>query len=95
MFYTPNTITISEGDTISGRLSCAPNQRNNRDLDITISYQSVNNQETTTMSYKMYVFFPFLSSLLVFLEALSIEIREWMRIKADRFAGQVLIVFLI
>ncbi|KAJ3749438.1 S-adenosyl-L-methionine-dependent methyltransferase [Lentinula detonsa] len=53
VFYTPNTITISEGDTISGRLSCAPNQRNNRDLDISISYQSVQDPTMTTMAYKM------------------------------------------
>ncbi|OCB90344.1 S-adenosyl-L-methionine-dependent methyltransferase [Sanghuangporus baumii] len=38
VFYTPSTITISEGDTLSGKLSCKPNVRNNRDLDIDISW---------------------------------------------------------
>ncbi|KAL0072711.1 Nuclear SAM-dependent mono-and asymmetric methyltransferase [Marasmius tenuissimus] len=52
VFYTPNTVTVSEGDTISGRLKCAPNARNNRDLDITISYSTPNDPETT-MQYKM------------------------------------------
>ena len=40
VFYTPETITISEGDEITGRLSCSPNERNNRDLDITIAYEA-------------------------------------------------------
>jgi protein arginine N-methyltransferase 1 len=39
VFYTTQTITISTGETIEGTLSCAPNARNNRDLDITISYE--------------------------------------------------------
>ncbi|KAK1230485.1 Nuclear SAM-dependent mono-and asymmetric methyltransferase [Marasmius sp. AFHP31] len=52
VFYTPNTVTVSEGDKISGRLKCAPNARNNRDLDITISYSTPNDPETT-MQYKM------------------------------------------
>ncbi|KAJ3866690.1 S-adenosyl-L-methionine-dependent methyltransferase [Lentinula novae-zelandiae] len=78
VFYTPNTITVSEGDTISGRLTCAPNQRNNRDLDISITYQSVQDPASTTMAYKM----P-LSGCTSGCES-----------KADRFAGQVLIVSL-
>ncbi|KAF9073587.1 protein arginine N-methyltransferase [Rhodocollybia butyracea] len=53
VFYTQNTITVSEGDDITGHLRCAPNQRNNRDLDISISYQSVQEPEISTMVYKM------------------------------------------
>ncbi|KAJ8662182.1 hypothetical protein O0I10_001875 [Lichtheimia ornata] len=39
VFYTPETLTINEGESIEGRLSCAPNQRNPRDLDIVIDYE--------------------------------------------------------
>ena len=54
VFYTPNTITISEGETIEGTLSCAPNARNNRDLDITIGWTAPHGQ-TETVNYKMCV----------------------------------------
>ncbi|THU85709.1 protein arginine N-methyltransferase [Dendrothele bispora CBS 962.96] len=52
VFYTPSTITVSEGDTITGQLTCAPNERNNRDLDISIKYETMGDP-STTMSYKM------------------------------------------
>lgn len=54
VFYTPETLTVSEGDVIKGTLSCAPNDRNNRDLDIEIDYE-VQGAEATkgTMAYKM------------------------------------------
>lgn len=39
MFYTPSTLTVSQGQKVSGTLSCAPNARNNRDLDISIAYE--------------------------------------------------------
>ena len=55
VFYTPDTLTVSAGDKISGRLSCAPNARNNRDLDITIAYQ-VGDGPGTEVQYKMCVF---------------------------------------
>lgn len=32
-------MAVSEGDTISGTLTCAPNAKNPRDLDIGISYK--------------------------------------------------------
>jgi len=38
VFYTRETLTVSQGDTIRGTLSCAPNSRNKRDLDITFRY---------------------------------------------------------
>jgi len=52
VFYTPNTLTISDGEKIKGRLTCAPNARNNRDLDITIGYQGVGDPEQV-VEYKM------------------------------------------
>lgn len=39
VFYTPETLTLNSGETIEGELSCAPNKRNPRDLDITIVYK--------------------------------------------------------
>lgn len=53
VFYTPSTITISEGEKINGTLACAPNARNNRDLDITIGYTA--GGQTTKVEYKMCV----------------------------------------
>ncbi|TXT07110.1 hypothetical protein VHUM_03280 [Vanrija humicola] len=54
VFYTPETLTVSEGDVIKGTLSCAPNNRNNRDLDIVIEYE-VEGAESAkgVMEYKM------------------------------------------
>ncbi|KAI9571162.1 protein arginine N-methyltransferase [Boletus coccyginus] len=51
VFYTPSTITISDGEKINGTLTCAPNTRNNRDLDITVEYTA--GGETTKVEYKM------------------------------------------
>ncbi|EJD03225.1 S-adenosyl-L-methionine-dependent methyltransferase [Fomitiporia mediterranea MF3/22] len=52
VFYTPTTITISEGESITGTLSCAPNVRNNRDLDISIAWAAPDGQ-SETVQYKM------------------------------------------
>ena len=52
VFYTPDTLRISDGEKIKGKLICSPNARNNRDLDITISY-STPNSERTQVDYKM------------------------------------------
>ncbi|KZO98777.1 protein arginine N-methyltransferase [Calocera viscosa TUFC12733] len=41
VFYTRDTLTVSEGEAIHGTLTCAPNARNNRDLDIVIEYEAV------------------------------------------------------
>ena len=60
MFYTPDTLTVSAGQKITGQLSCAPNARNNRDLDIGITYQ-VEDGEATEVQYKMCVVLSFLS----------------------------------
>ena len=39
VFYTPDHLTIKSGETIEGKLSCTPNKRNPRDLDIRIDYE--------------------------------------------------------
>lgn len=39
VFYTPSTITVNQDEVIEGALSCAPNAKNPRDLDITIEYK--------------------------------------------------------
>ncbi|EIW83193.1 protein arginine N-methyltransferase [Coniophora puteana RWD-64-598 SS2] len=51
VFYTPETIVVNNGEKIIGQLTCAPNSRNNRDLDITIAYKAKNAE--TTVDYKM------------------------------------------
>ena len=61
MFYTPDTLTVSEGEVIAGTLSCAPNARNNRDLDITIAYETPKGGKVS-VDYKMCVRPSFLSS---------------------------------
>ena len=38
VFYIPEMLTVSAGDTITGTLSCAPNAKNNRDLDIVFDF---------------------------------------------------------
>ncbi len=66
VFYTPSTLTVNRGDQVNGSLSCAPNTRNPRDLDIGIRYR-VNDDEETRVHYKMCVTLVpplFLSSLL-------------------------------
>ena len=62
VFYTPSTITISQGEKIRGRLACAPNTKNNRDLDITISYETDGRE--VTADYRMCVVFPFFAAAL-------------------------------
>lgn len=54
VFYTPDTITVSQGDKITGTLSCAPNSRNNRDLNIDISWRTEGTHPTSgSMHYQM------------------------------------------
>ena len=57
VFYTPSTIIAHEGDTVDGTLFCAPNNRNNRDLDITVKYTTPEGTNTK-MDYKMCVILP-------------------------------------
>nr|CAG8567184.1 8670_t:CDS:2 [Entrophospora candida] len=39
VFYINESIIVKEGETITGSLTCSPNKKNNRDLDIEISYE--------------------------------------------------------
>ena len=55
VFYTPETLAVVTGDQVTGELTCAPNARNPRDLDIVISYKAPNEAEPTTIQYKMCV----------------------------------------
>lgn len=64
VFYVPEMLTLSVGDEIKGRLSCAPNARNNRDLDIAIEYESTGKAAMRSkMDYKMCVTEPDLPCL--------------------------------
>lgn len=38
VFYTQDVFPITQGETLSGRLTCEPNAKNPRDLDIEIQY---------------------------------------------------------
>ena len=57
VFYTPDTLTVSQGDHITGELTCRPNARNPRDLDITIKYEAPH-EASTEIHYKMCVLLP-------------------------------------
>lgn len=39
VFYLADVLTVEEGETIRGKLSCRPNDKNRRDLDIAIDYK--------------------------------------------------------
>ncbi|KAF8678473.1 Protein arginine N-methyltransferase 7 [Rhizoctonia solani] len=54
VFYTKDVIPVKAGDEIVGTLTCAPNQRNNRDLDIAIKYESKGERPAADhIQYKM------------------------------------------
>jgi protein arginine N-methyltransferase 1 len=36
LFYLPDALTVRQGEKVSGRITCKPNEKNNRDLDITL-----------------------------------------------------------
>jgi hypothetical protein len=63
VFYTPSTLTVSESQAITGTLSCSPNVKNNRDLDIAIRYK-VGEEKEHEMFYKMCVPFTFFQECL-------------------------------
>ncbi|KAJ8606133.1 hypothetical protein MRB53_041209 [Persea americana] len=39
VFYLTDALTVDVGETVSGRLTCKPNERNRRDLDIGLEWQ--------------------------------------------------------
>ncbi|KAG8689601.1 hypothetical protein FRC09_012361 [Ceratobasidium sp. 395] len=54
VFYTRDVIPVKTGEEIVGTLSCAPNERNNRDLDIHIKYESKGARPVSdSIQYKM------------------------------------------
>ena len=55
MFYVPDTLTICAGETLQGQISCQPNPRNKRDLDISIAYQFQGKHSSvdTTVQYRL------------------------------------------
>ncbi|KAL7751711.1 Nuclear SAM-dependent mono-and asymmetric methyltransferase [Sorochytrium milnesiophthora] len=58
VFYLPSEIAIRNGEEISGRLSCKPNAKNPRDLDIEISwdFEGANGKSSDKVDYHMYAF---------------------------------------
>ena len=57
VFYTKDVIPVKSGEEIVGTLTCAPNKRNNRDLDINIKYESKGERPVSDeIQYKMCVF---------------------------------------
>ncbi|KAJ3412006.1 Protein arginine N-methyltransferase 1 [Chytridiales sp. JEL 0842] len=55
VFYLTDYLTVKAGETITGTFSLGPNEKNNRDLDITISYsfQGEHSSLEATHQYKM------------------------------------------
>lgn len=55
VFYLDKVLTVSEGEHITGTLTCTPNKKNRRDLDIAIAYEhnGVWSQAKSTMEYRM------------------------------------------
>ncbi|KAH7108011.1 S-adenosyl-L-methionine-dependent methyltransferase [Auriculariales sp. MPI-PUGE-AT-0066] len=53
VFYTPETLSVSIGQEITGTLTCSPNARNNRDLDISVSYLVPESDSTPEQSGKI------------------------------------------
>ena len=39
VFYIQNVLTVKAGETMEGTLTCEPNAKNPRDLDISVSYK--------------------------------------------------------
>ena len=55
-------MTVNKGDKVEGHLTCAPNARNNRDLDITLAYKSSSEIQESVVHYKMFVLSSFLAA---------------------------------
>lgn len=52
VFYLHNSLTVSEGEEITGNISCARNEKNPRDLDISISYNHAGAHDTTSATHE-------------------------------------------
>jgi protein arginine N-methyltransferase 1 len=55
VFYLKDTLTVNMGEAITGHLTCAPNAKNPRDLDIEISYELKGDKRSWkgTQEYKL------------------------------------------
>ena len=55
VFYTRQTLTICEGEDISGTISCKPNPNNNRDLDISMDvvFDGQHSKMDTKLEYRL------------------------------------------
>ena len=55
IFYTRQTLTICEGEEISGTISCKPNPNNNRDLDISMDvvFDGQHSKMDTKLEYRL------------------------------------------
>lgn len=55
VFYLEDALTACEGEELSGRLSCRPNAKNPRDLDITLTYdfEGQHTEAHRTQEYRM------------------------------------------
>ena len=65
VFYTPSTIIISEGQKLTGDLTCALNTRNDRDLDISISFKLDGEKQASRVDYKICVVLPCIATIVV------------------------------
>ena len=65
VFYTPSTITISEGQKLTGNLTCALNARNNRDLEFSISFKLDGEKQASGVDYKICVVLPCIATIVV------------------------------
>lgn len=50
VFYLKNDLMVSEGDRISGKISCRPNANNPRDLDIELTYAHVDGKTSNQVA---------------------------------------------
>lgn len=55
VFYIPDALMLSQGQEVKGTLTVAPNQKNHRDLDISIGWetQGQGDEGKGQMQYKM------------------------------------------
>eukprot|EP00549_Striatella_unipunctata_P015881 CAMPEP_0118700664 /NCGR_PEP_ID=MMETSP0800-20121206/16726_1 /TAXON_ID=210618 ORGANISM="Striatella unipunctata, Strain CCMP2910" /NCGR_SAMPLE_ID=MMETSP0800 /ASSEMBLY_ACC=CAM_ASM_000638 /LENGTH=401 /DNA_ID=CAMNT_0006601309 /DNA_START=10 /DNA_END=1215 /DNA_ORIENTATION=- len=55
IFYLPNALTVCEGEELVGRVSCRPNPRNRRDLDIGIHvrFSGVHSNSNSFTDYRL------------------------------------------
>lgn len=55
VFYTKDVVAVAEGEKMTGKLVCKPNEKNKRDLDITISYnfEGMSGKASATQEFRL------------------------------------------